>query len=529
MNTGGRHDDGNVPPLRPDARAVDTEFDMLMRRFEQLGQPQLDALYSEAEQARNADLNAVMRPAVVRTLPRLARRVDASDADLIDGVRAGNVETYGKLYERHVRSANILAMQFSTSTADADDLVAEAFAKVLAALRSGGGPGAAFRPFLLTAVRLAAYDRTRREKRLKLAGDIGDVPGAARASSMPFGDKAQEDLDQTMVATAFATLPERWQTVLWHTAIEGQSPRDIAPLVGLTANGVSVMTFRAREGLRKALLQAHVVNEPAETCRATVTKLGAWTRGSLKKRKVVQLNAHMDDCAECRKLAGELSDVNGTLRGLVAPMVLGTGTAGYLAACAGDSAAMRISASSGFRVAAVAVAAAVLGASGVISSGGPSYNPSVASTVTSGSAPTTGASTVSRSATGPTPAVPPESTNLTLTAPTEISMAIGGSPNELNISITNNGNSPTTLPTLTLTLPEEIEAVGPGKTPVGVVGCPAGSRIVTCEGGQALAPGQTQTFRVRLQAERKTGARAITGTAGRFAVSIPTTVAAAHG
>ena len=40
---------------------------------------------------------------------------------------------------------------------------------------------------------------------------------------------------------------------------EGQSPGEIAPLLGLTANGVSAMAFRAREGLRKAFLQAHVL------------------------------------------------------------------------------------------------------------------------------------------------------------------------------------------------------------------------------------------------------------------------------
>jgi RNA polymerase sigma factor (sigma-70 family) len=480
-----------------------------------------------------------------------------SDADLIDAVRDGKVEAYGKLYERHVRSASILAMQLSTSSADADDLVSDAFAKVLAALRSGGGPGAAFRPYLLTAVRHAAYDRTRKEKRLELAGDVEEVPGATRATSVPFRDKAVEDLDQAMAATAFATLPERWQTVLWHTAIEGQSPGEIAPLLGLTANGVSAMAFRAREGLRKAFLQAHVNQEPAEKCRATVTKLGAWTRGGLKGREAVQLDAHMDDCAECRKLASELADVNGALRGMIAPIVLGTGTAGYLAAAATKGAAVSLSATSWLGVAASAAAVVVVAASGVVSTDG-SSTPQAAPPATSsstlpgsvqqtgqpGSTPTSGivvapgstagTATAATDETVITPTGPTTSTSfapaaggtpsLTANAPAEIAMTTDGPPNELNIAITNNGSIPTTVPTLTLTMPDKIKTVGPGKISAGFVGCPAGKETVTCEGGQTLAPGQTITFRARLQAGPKAGNGTITGAAGQLRVNIAITI-----
>lgn len=478
-----------------------------------------------------------------------------SDADLIDAVRDGKIEAYGKLYERHVRAANLLAMQLSNSPADADDLVADAFAKVLAALRTGGGPGAAFRPYLLTAVRHAAYDRTRKEKRLELAGDIEEVPGAARATSVPFRDKAVEDLDQALAATAFASLPERWQTVLWHTAIEGQSPGEIAPLLGLTANGVSAMAFRAREGLRKAFLQAHVAQEPAERCRATVTKLGAWTRGGLKGREAVQLDSHMDDCAECRKLASELADVNGALRGVIAPIILGTGTAGYLAA-AGKGAAVSISATSWFGVAASAAAVVIVAGSGVVTSDNGTTPPAAAPiTSTIATAPTTTPGTTTTSGTpttgttgtgtgttagGATPITEPNGPNaptatstttatvgeakLSATAPSTMAMTTEGPPDEMNIVITNTGSAPTTVPTLTLNLPDKIKTVGPGNVPQGSVGCPAGKGTVTCTGGQTLAPGETITFKARLQAGPKAGNGTITGSAGPLQLSIPVTI-----
>ncbi|GGU45132.1 hypothetical protein GCM10010178_42120 [Lentzea flava] len=476
-----------------------------------------------------------------------------SDADLIDAVRDGKIEAYGKLYERHVRAANLLAMQLSSSPSDADDLVADAFAKVLAALRTGGGPGAAFRPYLLTAVRHAAYDRTRKEKRLELAGDVEEIPGAVRATSVPFRDKAVEDLDQALAATAFASLPERWQTVLWHTAIEGQSPGEIAPLLGLTANGVSAMAFRAREGLRKAFLQAHVATEPPERCRTTVTKLGAWTRGGLKGREAMQLDAHLDDCAECRSLASELADVNGALRGLVAPIVLGTGTAGYLAA-ASKGAAASISATSWFGVAASAAAVVVVAGSGVVTSDTtvtpPGAAPSTSTIATAAVTPTTtpgsttqtsGTTTGGTSTGAATPIIVPSGPNgptttttaaggapgegtLSGEAPSTIAMSTEGPPDEMDIAITNTGSSPATVPTLTLTLPDKIKAVGPGKVPEGSVGCPAGKDTITCGGGQTLAPGQKMTFRVRLQAGPKAQSGTITGTAGSVRVTVQVTI-----
>ena len=46
--------------------------------------------------------------------------------------------------------------------------------------------------------------------------------------------------------------------MLWHTEVEGQKPADIAPLLGMSANSVSALAYRAREGLRQAFLTQHV-------------------------------------------------------------------------------------------------------------------------------------------------------------------------------------------------------------------------------------------------------------------------------
>ena len=249
-----------------------------------------------------------------------------SDPELITRVRTGDREAFGELYRRHAGPATTLARQFSRSAAESDDLVSESFARVLDNLLAGKGPDTAFRAYLFTTVRNTAYDRSRKDKRLHFTDDmtqhdvavVGDDPVLAR-------------MESKLVASAFAQLPERWQAVLWHTQVEGESPAKVGLLLGMAPGAVSSLAFRAREGLREAYLQAHLAETAAEQCRTTVERLGAWTRGGLSKREKTQVDAHLEDCDRCRALAAELQEVNSGLRGLLAPLLLGGAAAGYIA------------------------------------------------------------------------------------------------------------------------------------------------------------------------------------------------------
>ncbi|MFP3686343.1 hypothetical protein SB847_21820, partial [Bacillus sp. SIMBA_026] len=63
------------------------------------------------------------------------------------------------------------------------------------------------------------------------------------------------------VAKAFRSLPERWQAVLWYLDVERMKPAAVAPILGLSPNAVSALALRAREGLRREYLQAHIAEE----------------------------------------------------------------------------------------------------------------------------------------------------------------------------------------------------------------------------------------------------------------------------
>ena len=242
----------------------------------------------------------------------------ASDAELIARVRGGDRAAFGTLYGRHVRAATAMARQLTNSPAEADDLVAESFARVLDTLLDGRGPDSAFRAYLFTSVRHTAYDRTRKDKRLQFTDDI-----TQHESPVEQDDPVLRQMENSYIGKAFAQLPERWQTILWHTQVEGQSPAQVGLLLGMTPNAVTSLAFRAREGLREAYLQVHMAETVPERCRPTLQRLGAYTRGGLSKRETAQVEAHLAECDRCPAIAAELAEVNSGLRGLLAPLLLG--------------------------------------------------------------------------------------------------------------------------------------------------------------------------------------------------------------
>jgi hypothetical protein len=145
------------------------------------------------------------------------------------------------------------------------------------------------------------------------------------------------EAEQSLAIQAFRTLPERWQAVLWHTAVEEESPSEIAPLLGLTANATAVLAHRAREGLRQAYLQAHVSSTLTAkgSCARYADRLGAHARGGLRMRADRELRKHLGECGNCRLAAAELADVNAALKGLLPVAVVGWFAAAYAAKAAG--------------------------------------------------------------------------------------------------------------------------------------------------------------------------------------------------
>ena len=251
---------------------------------------------------------------------------EPSDAALVIMARAGDRGAFAQLWQRHARSGLRVARQF-TSTIDADDLVSEAYVRIYQRVLAGGGPDGAFRPYLYTTIRNLA-SRWGGDRRDVNVDDISDFEDPTAAE-----DPATMALDRTLTVRAFRALPERWQSVLWYTEVEGMDPHEVAPILGLTANGVAALSYRAREGLRKAWLQAHVSNATASgECQWAIARLGDLARNGLTARERSRVNDHLASCARCLIISEEVDEVGSRLALVLLPLLLGGIASGGLLA-----------------------------------------------------------------------------------------------------------------------------------------------------------------------------------------------------
>ncbi len=258
-------------------------------------------------------------------------KLTTSDAELIERARSGDTRAFGELWHRHYRSAARVARQF-TSSIDADDLVSEAYARIYQRVLAGGGPTGAFRPYLYTTIRnlASSWGAASRDIQVDIIEDFEDdrIPD----------DPAAWALDRTLTARAFRSLPERWQSVLWYTEVEGMDPHEVAPLMGMTANGVAALSYRAREGLRKAWLQAHVSDATASgECQWAMSRLGEHARDGLSNRDRERLTVHLADCAKCTVVSEEVDEVGSHLAMVMLPLLLGGVAGGSLLASLGSA------------------------------------------------------------------------------------------------------------------------------------------------------------------------------------------------
>jgi RNA polymerase sigma factor (sigma-70 family) len=183
--------------------------------------------------------------------------VDVTDSDdeLLDRARQGDRGAFEALYRRHRVAARRVAAVLSDSGADAEDAVAEGFARLFAALPRLAGRPIVFRAYLLTTVRNAATDRHRRMRKVDLREAVPEGPAEPGADQA-----ALSAAERHLVRQALQTLPARWRTVLWLTAVEGLSPAEIARRIGITPAAVAALAYRSRQGLRAAFLELHDVD-----------------------------------------------------------------------------------------------------------------------------------------------------------------------------------------------------------------------------------------------------------------------------
>lgn len=152
--------------------------------------------------------------------------------------------TFQTFYRTHAPAVWGYLRRMLGDAAQADDLLQEAFCKLLSA-PVGGLEEAEQRAYLFRIASNLAIDHWRRNKREKTAIDQMDYQ-PARLDETP---KAR-DID---LARTFATLKPRERSLLWLAYVEGSAHEEIARSLDLKPRSIRVLLFRARRRLAALL------------------------------------------------------------------------------------------------------------------------------------------------------------------------------------------------------------------------------------------------------------------------------------
>lgn len=146
---------------------------------------------------------------------------------------------FSAFYASHARSLWAYVYRVSGHAADADDIVQEAFLRLL---RAGPDTGddIARRRFLFTVAGNLLVDRWRK-------------PQPAAAGLRPDPEPPRDFATAHDLARTFGELPPRERALLWLAYVEEENHAAIAESLGVGKGSVKVMLFRARERLRDLL------------------------------------------------------------------------------------------------------------------------------------------------------------------------------------------------------------------------------------------------------------------------------------
>ena len=253
----------------------------------------------------------------MQTQHTLAGSGGRTDEVLLLEVLDGKLEAYGELYERYYPMARAIAFKHTSNATRVDDIVSEAFARILQALKNGKGPHSYMGGYLATTI-------------AHLAGEHGllaqkEIPSEQEhLESMGTLDETVIQLHESdEVISAFTSLPERWQTVLWLTEIEARKPREIAAAMNLSPNAVSALAVRAKESLREGFLRAHQNSPATPDCNRFSSHISPYVRGSLSQKRSDALRSHMETCNYCTSEYLSLVGINKSMRSWIFPVLAG--------------------------------------------------------------------------------------------------------------------------------------------------------------------------------------------------------------
>jgi RNA polymerase sigma-70 factor (ECF subfamily) len=173
--------------------------------------------------------------------------------DVLDRAQRGDGEAFAELYRRFSRRVFGLCFHVLGAREDAEDATGEVFLRARAVLSryDGSVPLGAWLTKVAVNHCVDRLRHRRREARL-FSSDPEEALDARAPEPSPLAEMMAEE-ERAALATAVATLPDRYRVPLVLRYSAEMSYDDIAERLGQTRQEVATSLFRAKQRLRRAL------------------------------------------------------------------------------------------------------------------------------------------------------------------------------------------------------------------------------------------------------------------------------------
>jgi RNA polymerase sigma factor (sigma-70 family) len=232
---------------------------------------------------------------------------EATDADLVAAIRAGDDTAFEALYQRYFPRISAFVCRMLHDSAGCEDVAQDAFMSALRRMRATDSE-INFKPWIYQIARNAAIDAHRRRSHaVEVSMDADDGLRASdrtRLVGLEGGPDAalvtKERL--THLQGAFDELSDVHTRVLVMRELEGMSYREIGKQLHLTRPAVESALFRARRRLESEYAELSE-GRRCEAMRQTMMRMAAGTHKGAEEHRLAR---HAKRCHDCRRRAREM-------------------------------------------------------------------------------------------------------------------------------------------------------------------------------------------------------------------------------
>ncbi len=231
---------------------------------------------------------------------------EASDAELVAAVRAGDDSAFAELYRRHQPSVARFVRGRIRDHGRAEDVVQEAFVSALRRMRQTDSE-LAFRAWIFEIARNASIDFYRRSSRVEEVS-MDAVGGLGPADASRLGGASGPDASLVLKENfnhfrgALEELSETHHRIIVMRELEGRSYREIGDRMHLSQAAVESTLFRARRKLEHEYEQL----DSGRRCRLVGATIGRLAEGLDSRLDRIRLDRHARRCSACRRQARQL-------------------------------------------------------------------------------------------------------------------------------------------------------------------------------------------------------------------------------